>query len=767
MSKLIIVESPAKCKKIESFLGPGYKCVASFGHIYEIQKINDDFTPQFKLIGSKTNYITALRNALKKCKEVILATDDDREGEAIAWHICRLAKLDPVNTKRIIFHEITKKAIQYAVDNPTVINMEMVNAQLGRQVLDRIVGFSISPALWKKFFHGGKGKDALSAGRCQTPALRLIYDNYNEIEESPGEKMYETIADFTDKSLPFKLNKEFTDKDEMSDFLEESVSFEHNIMPIDTERISMRKAPLPFSTSSLQQRASNELHFSPKQTMMFAQKLYEGGYITYMRTDNKKYCKEFINTALPYIKKTWDITNDHIKTDIDTITIGKSEKKEGAQEAHEAIRPTKLDTIDVALGNGEKKLYNLIRTNTIESLLKEALINVITCLITAPFELEYKHSEEEIKSPGWMIVKGVNDTNPLFNYIKSLQKGLIEYKKVSSKMALKKLKTHYTEARLVQLLEKKGIGRPSTFSSLISKIQDRSYVKKQDVCGKEISCIDFTLIDDELEEIENKRIFGNEKNKLVIQPIGILVIEYLLASFNDLFVYDYTSNMENKLDKISIGEYEWKELCGECDFTIKELIKKTTSKSTNIQIDEHHVYTISKYGPVIKYEKDDKVIYKKIKPTVDVNKLRRGEYKLEDIILENVQFGGKTLGSFKNTAVILKKGQYGLYITHNSKSYSLKGFKKDEDSIKLEDVIDILLGNKSANPSVLRIIDKDISVRKGKYGPYIFYKADKMEKPKFIGFKQLLVQHKTICNWETMDKEDVRNIIHEYLDSAY
>ena len=310
MSNLVIVESPAKCKKIETYLGPGYKCIASFGHIYEISKVNNDFTPQFKLISSKTKYITALRNAMKKYKTVILATDDDREGEAIAWHICRLGNLCPSDTKRIIFHEITKKAIQNAVKNPTTINMEMVNAQLGRQVLDRIVGFTMSPLLWKKFYHA-KGKESLSAGRCQTPALRLIYENYKEIEDNPGQQVYDTIGDFTDKSLQFKLNKDFLDKERIEEFLEESVNHEHIIQPNEKVRTSTRKSPQPFTTSSLQQKASNELNFSPKQTMQLAQKLYEGGYITYMRTDNKKYSKAFINTALPYIKKSYNINNDY------------------------------------------------------------------------------------------------------------------------------------------------------------------------------------------------------------------------------------------------------------------------------------------------------------------------------------------------------------------------------------------------------------------------------------------------------------------------
>ena len=306
MTKLVIVESPAKCRKIEKFLGNGYKCAASFGHIRGFDgglkaiDIDNHFKPAFRTLPKKAKYIKKLRMLIKKSSEVILATDDDREGEAIAWHLCQVFKLPINTTKRIIFHEITKSAIQHAIGNPTHLNMDKVCAQQARQILDLLVGFKISPILWKHISRNSKS--GLSAGRCQTPALRLIYDNQKEIDNSPGKKVYETIGYFTKKNLEFKLNFNYSNEDSMGEFLESSIHFDH-IYDVNKPKKISKKPPQPFSTSTLQQKASNELRFSPKQTMTLAQKLYENGYITYMRTDSKTYSKEFIIAAKLYIEK--------------------------------------------------------------------------------------------------------------------------------------------------------------------------------------------------------------------------------------------------------------------------------------------------------------------------------------------------------------------------------------------------------------------------------------------------------------------------------
>jgi DNA topoisomerase-1 len=768
MYSLVIVESPAKCKKIESYLGNGFKCIASFGHIYKLTNVDADnnYKPEFKTMPEKGKYIKNLRNEIKKCKEVILATDDDREGEAIAWHICRLAKLPINSTKRIIFHEITKPAIQKAIKSPTIINMKKVNAQLGRQVLDRMVGFTISPTLWKQFFHSGNKKTSLSAGRCQTPALRLVYENQKEIDQSPGNKVWETTGIFTKKNLLFKLNYNYTIQDEIEDFMEESANFDHVLLKPKDPTNSLRKPPLPFSTSTLQQKASNELHYSPKRTMQLAQKLYENGYITYMRTDNKKYSKQFVKEVVPFIKKKWNINNEYINTNLNKITIGEGEKKDkNAQEAHEAIRPTKLNVENINIGEQENRLYKLIWTNTIESCMADAILNVIKAIITAPMNHLYEYKADMIKFPGWLIVNGYDKISEFYNFIKKINKNHnISYKKIYAKQNLKNLKTHFTEARLVQMLEKKGIGRPSTFSSLISKIQERGYVKKQNIEGKKISCVDYQLQNDELDEIDIKRTFGNEKNKLLIQPLGKMVIEFLLKQFDPLFVYEYTENMESKLDDISKGISKWQDLCRDCDATMKTLTNDIKQKKSYIEIDENHVYMIGKYGPVIKKEKDGVTKFINVKDNLDLEKLKNGEYNIEDIKVEKLSCG-KKLGLFNDNDVLLKEGKFGLYITCNGKNYSLKGINKKADEITFEDVADILSGKKSSNPNVIRILNENLSIRKGKYGPYIFFKTKTMGKPKFFSMQQLFKMSKTDKvpdnNWRYKSEKYLINLFNQ------
>ena len=745
--KLVIVESPAKCKKIESYLGPGYKCVASFGHIREIANglksidTKNNYSVVFKTIASKSKYIKSLREWIKKSNEIILATDDDREGEAIAWHICKTFKLPVNSTKRIIFHEITKSAIKLAIKNPTKINMNTVNAQLARQVLDLLVGFKISPILWKHVSRNTKS--SLSAGRCQTPALRLVYEQKKLIDNSPGKKVYDTTGTFTDKNISFALNFNHNDEDKMAEFLEESVNFEHKYL-VSKPKIVTKNPPTPFTTSTLQQKASNEYNFSPKQTMKLAQTLYENGHITYMRTDSTTYSKDFVKSAKDYIKKQYGIKYVHENIDklVNNSSDKKSKKDNNAQEAHEAIRPTKIDvnTLNVSgkITSREVKLYNLIWRNTMESCMSPAKYYSITSKITAPEKHHYKCSSEQVLFPGWKIVGGFIENNKEYEYLLSLKKDIIlDYKEIYSKITLKDLKKNYTEARLVQMLEKKGIGRPSTFSSLISKIQDRGYVKKQDIVGKKIKCTDFKLTGQDLDEIETERVFGNEKNKLVIQPVGILVYEFLEQHFDNLFNYDYTKNMEDDLDKISNGLKIWHSLCDECNTEINEssLKIKDTHRET-YKIDEHHTYMIGKFGPVIKYENGDKTSFKSVKKNIDMNKLKNGEYTLNEIIDTNrVGSNNINLGEYEGEDVILKKGKYGMYITYKGKNSSIGHIKKQMSKIVLEDVLDVLKGKKSSNPNIVKIITEEMSVRKGKYGNYVYYKTKKMSKPKFIPMK--------------------------------
>lgn len=741
----VIVESPAKCSKIEKFLGPGYKCMASFGHLRTIDHLNcidvgNNFNPTFNNITSKSRQISTLRSFIGEAQDVLLAADDDREGEAIAWHICQLYNLPVATTKRIIFHEITENALKAAVQSPTRINMELVQAQQARQILDLIVGFKLSPMLWSNISF--KTEKGLSAGRCQTPALRLVYENQKDIDASPGRKVYNTTGYFTSMNLDFSLDFNHDGEKPMEEFLCDSVPFEH-VYECGNVRKTTKNPPSPFTTSALQQSASTELRLSPKATMDACQKLYEGGYITYMRTDSKTYSIDFIKTAKVSIKKRYG--DEYIHPEVEKLAERgddkkqskkkKSKKKEeesNAQEAHEAIRPTKIDVTCVseegAIGSREAKVYALIWRNTMESCMAAAIYNGVTAKISAPEDHNYKYSTEQVVFPGWKVVAGYEETNPVFTFLQQLKPGVINYKRITSKVTMKDLKSHFTEAKLVQLLEQHGIGRPSTFASLIDKIQERGYVKKANVTGKKVKCIDFDLVEDVLEEKADEREFGGEKGKLVIQQLGVVVMDFLLQHYDDMFTYDYTKSMEDTLDLIAKGDSVWHDLCRSCLEQIDTLSGglKTGNKE-QIQIDANHTYMIAKYGPVIKCVNGSKTTFKKVREDIDLDKLRRGEYELSDIIVTRAASNsGRMLGKHVGKDVELKKGRFGLYAIWGGANINIKLDVKDYETIELKDVTAFLV------KPVLLEISKAASIRNGKHGPYIYYKTDKMKKPKFL-----------------------------------
>jgi DNA topoisomerase-1 len=757
---LVIVESPAKCKKIEEYLGPGYKCVASFGHLRELGSLkNVDFSNNFKPTYTnienpiKTKRITQLKDEISSADDVILATDDDREGEAIAWHICDMFNLPVEKTKRIVFHEITESAIQNAIRNPRTIDMNIVNAQQARQILDLLVGFKVSPVLWN--YISKNADNSLSAGRCQTPALRLIYDNQKEIEENPGIKKYNTTGYFTNQCIPFELSKKYENENELVDFLEESVDFKHIYTCTKPVKV-FKSQPEPFTTSKLQQASSNDLHISPKETMKICQTLYEAGYITYMRTDSKTYSKDFIDKTKKYIETTYEA--NYINADIDKLITGNVEEREVAskkkkktekdkpasqdkpapQEAHEAIRPTNIILKDLPdkMESREKRLYKLIWENTLESCMEKASFYSITANITASCENKYSYTSENVDFPGWKIVKKKYDTeNKEYHYLLTIKQNYeIPYKKIQSKLALTNTKMHYTEAKLVQLLEENGIGRPSTFSMLVDKIQERGYVKKDDIKGVVKRCSDYELENDEIFEIETEREFGNEKNKLVLQQVGTIVSQFLDKNFQTLFNYEYTKEMENDLDKVAKGEKIWHTICAECLGQIDNLInilKENGEKKHEIKIDENHVYTIGKFGPVIKCTEEgvEGISFKPVKKDIDLAKLEAGEYTLEDVVAEPKKSTDRILGQHEGEDVILKNGKFGLYIMWGKNNKSLKCFgNRPIENISFEDIVKIL--EKEGN--VLREVSPNISIRNGKFGAYIFYKTTKMKKPQFF-----------------------------------
>lgn len=767
-TSLVIVESPAKCKKIESYLGPGYKVIASFGHLRNISgleaiDINNNFNTKYSVTNEdlKLKQIEKIRSEIAKSGDIIIATDDDREGEAIGWHICDLFGLSITNTKRIIFHEITESAIQSAISHPKRINLDLVQAQQARQILDLLVGFTISPILWNCV---SKTHDtSLSAGRCQTPALRIIYENYLDIKKSPGKLVYNTSGYFTSLNLIFDLNKQFDNESSVIYFLEQCKSWNF-IYSVTTPKKNIKKTPEPLTTSTLQQLASNELHMSPKETMKYAQQLYESGYITYMRTDSKKYSKEFIDSVKHYIKTIHG--EQYISQTIDNLIVGleskideqnKSKKtvaeKKGIpppQEAHEAIRPVNINVLSpsledstTALQSKAIRLYEVIWKKTLESCMPSAQYNSISGKISAPLDSEFVYRAEQPIFLGWHICSPgskQSDTSH-YQFLQTLKQNVtIKPHKIDSKFTMNELKSHYTEARLVQLLEEKGIGRPSTFASIVDKIQERKYVEKQNISGKEIEAIDFSLKDNTLLQVVSKREFGNEKNKLVIQPLGIIVIEFLLDKFDMFFNYDYTKEMEDNLDKISTGKLIWHKLCYNCYTSLTDVTNTLADlKKFSIYIDNNHTLIIGKHGPVVKcIDSTDskKVTFLPVKKNLDIKSLTHiHSLSLEDVIDTSVT-DKNSIGKYKGQDLFIKKGKYGIYAQWGKETKSLKeDFSKNINEIQYIDVIRYLDKDTVLDPTkpigFVRELNNHLTIRTGKYGDYIFYKKPRMKKPEF------------------------------------
>lgn len=801
MKYLVIVESPSKCKKIEKYLNDNndlhiYEVVATMGHITQLTSlknidIDNNFTCKYDIIEAKKKNTELIRKKIKQFDEVILSCDPDREGEGIAANICQVYNLDILTTKRVTFNEITESAILNAMKNPRTIDINLVHAQQARQILDLIVGYKVSPMLWK--FITKHSINSLSAGRCQTPALKLIYDNQEEIKQSEPKKIYNTVGYFTSLNIPFELNKHFDTEKDTTDFLHGSSTFKHIYTSSEPVKVH-KKPPEPFTTSRIQQVASNEFHFSPKETMRLCQNLYEAGYITYMRTDSKTYSKEFIESAKEYVIRNYPEGEKFIDEDIDRLitgnkpnvidtvvnvtnntnntntqsagkkTIKKTKKSEESekppnpkltQDAHEAIRPTAISLFELPdkIDSKERKLYKLIWTNTLESCLTSAVFSVIHATISGFNNTKFSYTSEQIQFPGWLIVTKKYDTDTReYKFLQMIkQNDVIPYKKMTSKFSIKGLKQHYTEARLVQLLEEKGIGRPSTFSSLVDKIQERGYVKKEDVKGKTIECTDYELDNGDIYEEDVKREFGNEKNKLVIQSLGIIVMEFLDKHFFSLFNYDYTKNMENDLDKISKGEMVWYELCKVCNQQLDELINNLKDETKmEIQIDESNTYIIGKYGPVIKHTENidgkEAISFKPIKKDIDIHQIENGEVKIEDIIDKTVKKTKYTLGKYDEHDVILQKGKFGLYITWGDNTKTIKDLgNRPIENVTFDEVKKYL----EEGSNFIREISPSLSIRKGKKGDYLFYKTSKMKKPQFYDinnfYKEEKADYKT-CN---------------------
>ena len=771
---LVIVESPAKCKKIESYLGPGYKVIASFGHLRTISglesiNIKNNFETKYSIIQEelKLKQIEKIRVEIGKADDVVIATDDDREGEAIGWHICDLFGLNILSTKRIIFHEITETAIQSAISHPKRINMDLVKAQQTRQILDMLVGFTISPILWNSVSNAG-----LSAGRCQTTALRLVYDNYLDIKESTGKLVYNTTGYFTNLNLLFELNKQFTSANESKHFLEQCINCEFVCTTTSPKKV-IKKSPEPLTTSLLQQLASNELNMSPKDTMKYAQQLYEGGYITYMRTDSKKYSNEFIESVKMYIRSYYG--EQYISQAIEQLMVGsaiideKPKKKTIAekkgiplpQEAHEAIRPVNINVrtpcVEETLLQAKSiKLYELIWKRALETCMPSAQYNSINAKIVSPLNSEFVYKTEQSIFLGWQVVDNVkkesvkkesDKKDNLYQYIATLKQNIVmPFKKIDSKFTMHELKSHYTEARLVQVLEEKGIGRPSTFASLIDKIQERKYVSKENIVGSQIENVDLSLSNNNANIINEtivKREFGNEKNKLVIQPLGVIVIEFLLSKFESFFNYEYTKLMEDNLDLIASNKHNLLKTCSECYSDLTNIVDTIQVKKFSMIIDNEHTLIIGKHGPVIKCvsKKDPKdVSFLPVKKNLDIEDLKHiPNISLAHVIDTNINNLSKnTIGKYRGQELFIKTGKYGIYAQWGKETKSLKEefASTSVDKINYIDVIKFLDKDTILDPTkpvgFVRELNGNLTIRTGKYGDYIFYKKPRAKTPSFF-----------------------------------
>lgn len=697
---LVIVESPSKCKKIEQYLGKRYKVMASFGHFTKLDDLKQiDFnTFDIKYKISNQKIIKQLREAIKVSDDVIIATDDDREGESIGWTICNFCKLDPMTTKKISFQEVTKSAILKSLENIHSIDMNRVRSQQTRQILDIYLGYKISPMLWKYVQH------KLSAGRCQTPALKLVYDNQKEIDGMNKETEYKVNANFTSKHILFSLTS-CVSKNDISQFLENiKEQLEWTVHDIKMKPI-LESPPNILITSSLQQKAANILNFSPKMTMKCAQELYENGYITYMRTDSSCYSKDFIMLLKQHIERSYG--DKYINDNIQQLSMNKANGK--SQEAHEGIRVCELNISETKFNNSStNRLYKLIYKHTIQCGMAPSTGQDFEYFIkypTAQKEYLFKYKEHLCLFDGWKKLENLATHTTFRMYLDILYETQKKFK-LSVLYAKEKLiqnLKHLSEASLIQQLEKRNIGRPSTFSNIIQSLQDKKYTIKGNIEGIKTNITNYTLNTNKTIEQQTCEAFLNcEKSKLQITPIGKQVCEFCFEHFNDLFTYEFTNIMENSLDKIETTELQQNNVLNNYINIVDSLIEET--KATYLNEPE------------------------KIKKVKDVS-LYCG------IIYEHVAY--------------IKSGKYGYYLnygTSGKSKISLKEFdgfdieqKIDSESDVSEDNIQSLInfidkneGNKKKN--MLVELNSDYSIRQSKFGFYIYYKTKKMKQPKFLKY---------------------------------
>ena len=743
---LVIVESPAKAKTIEKFLGEDYKVMSSYGHIRDLKKkeLSIDpktLEPDYEIPDEKKKLVSELKSNAKKAKKIWLASDEDREGEAISWHLCEVLGLDEAKTNRIVFHEITKSAILDAIKSPRHLNMDLVNAQQARRVLDRLVGFKLSPVLWRKV------KPALSAGRVQSVAVRLIVEREREIQAFRSEPYYRvnalfgiTNADGSQSEVKAELDTRFKTHGEAVAFLEQCKDAKFTVSNITKKPLRRTPAP-PFTTSTLQQEAARKLGFTVSQTMMVAQRLYESGRITYMRTDSVNLSSLAINTSKDEIIKLWG--KEYSKT------RNYHTHAKGAQEAHEAIRPTFMSQTEIDGTAQEKRLYELIWKRTAASQMADALIDKTTVTIDiAGSQAKFIANGEVVTFDGFLKVyrestdEDDNNQEEATHMLPIMQVGnVLERREITSTERFSMGPIRYTEASLVHKLEELGIGRPSTYAPTISTIQQREYVQKGDKKGEERTYTVDTLKGTKVTSRERKEMVGSEKGKLLPTDIGIVVNDFLMANFPDIMDYNFTAKVEQQFDRIAEGKEEWNTMMKVFDKSFEPTVDKVMNARSEHKAGERQLgkepetgkpvfVKIGRFGPVVQIGSAD-----------DTEKPRFSQLpsdkSIETITLEEALELFKlprTIGEFEGSSVVIGAGRFGPYVMHNKKYVSLpKG--TDPMKVTLEEAIQ-LIGEKREQEQKrhIKAFDEDakLEVLNGRYGPYIAYDGKNYRMPKAL-----------------------------------
>ncbi len=729
MSKnLVIVESPAKAKTIEGYLGKDYKVASSYGHVRDLPKgdkaidIENGFRPTYEVPADKKAVIGELKKLAKGAEMVYLASDDDREGEAISWHLKEALNLKDDGIRRIVFREITKNAIQNALQTPRGIDINLVNAQQARRVLDRLVGFEISPLLWKKI------KGGLSAGRVQSVAVRLVVEREREIDKFNSVASFKVTAQFSlegGKVLNAELPKKFTTEEEAQAFLEKCLEAEFFIKKLETK--PLKKSPsAPFTTSTLQQEASRKLGYSVAQTMTLAQRLYESGKITYMRTDSLNLSEEAIKAAAHAIK------NDYGEAFSQSRRY--KTKSQSAQEAHEAIRPTDFTTKSAGNERNEERLYDLIWKRAIASQMSDAQVEkTIATIGLSNDEAHFTATGEVIKFEGFLKVyiesqDDDSDDEEQKGMLPPLAEGqVLDMSQVVSKQVFTRPSARYTEASLVKKLEEMGIGRPSTYAPTISTVQKRGYVSKETRDGRQREYIQLTAKDGAVNRVVDTETTGSEKNKLFPTNTAMVVNDFLVDHFPNVIDYSFTANVEKEFDEIAKGSKPWDTMIASFygGFHSKvvdteQIERSEVSKARELGEDPKtgkKVYArLGKFGPLIQIGESDDEDKK-------FASMRSGQF-IENITFEDAMELFKlprTVGEFEKKDVVAAIGRFGPYLRHDGKFVSL-GKELDPLSVTLEEAIPLIVTKREADAN--RMIktfegNDEIQVLNGRYGPYI------------------------------------------------